>query len=272
MSYQPNNNKALGKLVAWGAIAAVALVVYVASSRQADNTIGPSEMANRAAGGRNPILATLEPSFKEATASGVGVVILVDASGSMGDTVKGANGRPEQKIAIARSCAMNLVQQVQKFTQQHPDNKVLMGVRAFNNNSTRVLVPLGPPNADIAAAGIASLDASGDTPIGDAMIAAAKDLGASGLTRTHILVITDGENTAGYNPADVADAISRLNEDRRPAMYFVAFDTSAKPFAPLVNSGAAVLSASNGPELQTRLDALLTGKILVEAPEPAKAK
>ena len=69
--------------------------------------------------------------------------------------------------------------------------------------SVRTVIKLGPPDPSAAGDAIARMTPEGDTPIGDAMIAAKRDLDATGLSKRHILVITDGENNKGYSPANV---------------------------------------------------------------------
>lgn len=107
----------------------------------------------------------------------------------------------------------------------------------------------------------------GDTPIGEAMILAKKDLNRTGFARTHILVLTDGENTTGVDPQRVAEAITGLPEDSRSSVYFVAFDVAESHFNAVRDAGALVLPASSGSELAQALDYILTGKILAEQPE-----
>ena len=96
------------------------------------------------------------------------------------------------------------------------------------------------------------------------MIAAKRELDATGLTRRHLLLVTDGENTDGYDPEKVAAAINRRPEAERPSIYFVAFDIAANRFEGVRNAGGLVLGAANAKELNDTLDALLRGQILVE--------
>src|SRR5437867_7630577 len=98
------------------------------------------------------------------------------------------------------------------------------------------------------------------------MIAAKLDLDATGLSRRHLLVVTDGENTHGYSPSDVAAVISAQAEGERTSIYFVAFDIGAEKFNTVKDAGGMVLAASNAVELNQTLDYLLTGKILAEQP------
>ena len=94
-------------------------------------------------------------------------------------------------------------------------------------------MPMGPPDRE-RADGSASrgCDADGGTPIGNAMITAKRALDATGLTRRHLLVVTDGENTDGFAPERVAAAIGRRPDAERPSIYFVAFDVEANRFEP----------------------------------------
>ena len=77
--------------------------------------------------------------------------------------------------------------------------------------------------------------------------------------------MTDGDNTSGRRPDDVAREIWRKSEGA-VQVYFVAFDTSPEKFAFLKEVGGEVLAAGTGPELKTALDGVYQGKILAEAP------
>ena len=86
----------------------------------------------------------------------------------------------------------------------------------------------------------------------------------NGLSRRHLLVVTDGENTDGFDPELVTAAINRRPEAERPSLYFVAFDIEAKRFARVRDAGALLLGASDATELNSTLDSLLRGQILIE--------
>ena len=98
------------------------------------------------------------------------------------------------------------------------------------------------------------------------MIVAKRNLDATGLSKRHILVITDGENTTGYSPSDVTQVISSQSDMDRASIYFVAFDVAAAKFNSVREAGGLVLAASNETDLKGTLDYLLTGKILAEQP------
>lgn len=201
---------------------------------------------------------------------GIIAAVLVDTSGSMKEEVRDEGGIERPKIEIARRCVVNLFKQAEQFAREHPDQRVELALYEFSVRGSgprcRVVLPAGAPSAKAAAAAVARLRPEGDTPIGDALLFARGELAQSGLAHQHLLVVTDGANTKGLPPAEVVSALSRLSDEQRPSTYLIAFDVDAKVFAPLESAGAMVLSASGGPELQSTLDYLLSGKILAEQP------
>jgi Mg-chelatase subunit ChlD len=210
----------------------------------------------------------LAPATAVAQKEGLAAAILIDASGSMDDEVEAENGRDEQKIEIARRAARDLVEQFVRYAEAHPGEAVQLGLYEFSERSgepdCRPIVSMGVPDRERAAAALRRVRAKGGTPIGNAMIAAKRELDATGLTRRHLLVVTDGENTDGFAPERVATAIARRPELERPSIYFVAFDIEARRFDRVRDAGGLVLGAANARELNDTLDSLLRGSILVE--------
>jgi hypothetical protein len=83
-------------------------------------------------------------------------------------------------------------------------------------------------------------------------------------------VITDGENTIGYLPGDVARVIAEEPEADRAGIDFVAFDVDAEAFDPVKEAGGLVLSAGSEKQLSDALDSIVTGRIFVPPPpEPS---
>jgi hypothetical protein len=219
---------------------------------------------------RNPIEDILKPAASAQYRDGVAAAILIDTSGSMLDKVKDSDGARQPKIEIAQRAALSLVDQFDKYAREHPEKPILLGIYEFSDRGgspCRTVIELGKPDVDAARAAIMRMRADGDTPIGDAMIKAKLDVDATGLSKRHILVITDGENTKGYSPSDVTRVISKQADQDRASIYFVAFDVAETKFNAVRDSGALVLAASNETDLKGTLDYLLTGKILVEQPE-----
>jgi Mg-chelatase subunit ChlD len=203
-----------------------------------------------------------------AAREGLAAAILIDVSGSMADQVLNESGGREAKIDVARRAGRDLVDQFARYAADHADEPVMLGVYEFSalpgKPDCRTIVPMGPPNVAQAQSALAQINADGDTPIGNAMITVKHELDATGLTRRHLLVVTDGENTRGADPGGVAVAIGRRPEAERPSIYFVAFDIAESRFASVRDAGGLVLAASNARELNDTLDSLLRGKILVE--------
>ena len=210
----------------------------------------------------------LTPSNTAAAKEGLAAAIVIDVSGSMDDDVVGKDGRKEPKIEVARRAAIDLVEQFAKYAEDHSAERVMLGLYEFSRRrgepDCRPVIPMGPPDRKRAASAIATLEPDGGTPIGQAMITAKLELDGTGLSRRHLLLVTDGENTDGFRPEHVAEAIGRRPDAERPSMYFVAFDIEASRFARLRDAGGLVLPAANARELNQTLDALLSGKILVE--------
>ena len=199
---------------------------------------------------------------------GLAAAIVIDVSGSMDDRVTGEDGRRARKIDVARRAARDLIEQFAAYAEEHKDEAVLLGVYEFsrrdNKPDCRPIIPMGPPDRTRADSALARLDPEGGTPIGQAMITAKKALDGTGLSRRHLLIVSDGENTDGFRPEEVAAAISRRPDAERPSIYFVAFDIEARRFNGVREAGGLVLSAANARELNDTLDMLLKGKILVE--------
>jgi Mg-chelatase subunit ChlD len=211
----------------------------------------------------------LAPTSPVTVREGLAAAILIDVSGSMRDSVAG--GSPyvrEPKIEIARRAAADLVDQFARYAEEHRDETVLLGLYEFSDRprepACRPILSMDVPSRARAKTALSDVRADGGTPIGEAMITGKRELDATGLSRRHLLVVTDGENTDGYGPEEVAAAIARRPEAERPSIYFVAFDIAANRFEGVRNAGALLLSAANARELNDTLDTLLRGKILIE--------
>jgi len=209
----------------------------------------------------------LEPGAAEAGAlrDGLAAVVLIDVSGSM---KRDAPGSRDSKIVIARRAATDLVEQFAKYADDHPAVPVQLAIFEFSSERSggdvRQVVAMGRPDRASAARAIQGMRADGGTPIGNAMVTGKRALDATHLSRRHLLVVTDGENTDGFEPGDVARAIEGRPFDERPTLYFVAFDVEARRFNAVKNAGGFVMEAASGKALGETIDSLLRGKILIE--------
>jgi Mg-chelatase subunit ChlD len=193
---------------------------------------------------------------------GAAVAILVDTSGSMKEPAPG-DSRP--KYVVAREAIEAMLDATDAFIARRPDFPVKIGIYSFSS-SVRVLRPIQPYDKTAVRATIENLPRpGGGTAIGDAMREARPDLYRAGVYRKYLLVVTDGDNTNGRSPDDVAREIYRKSEGAVQT-YFVAFDTTPEKFAFLKEAGGDVIGAGTGAELKTALDGIYQGKILAEAP------
>ena len=269
MSILQSSNRPQGKRSPLGIIVGLVILLIIIGRFRSANRVSPpgKQTYHPPAAAKNP----LESLFTPTTAirrPGVAAAILLDTSGSMSETVD-AGGRRQPKIDVARQSLVSLVRQSEQFAAAHPDKKIELALYEFSSRShanVRQILPPGAPDTAKAEKAMAGVRAEGGTPIGDAIIRAKRDLDATGLSRQHILVITDGLNNQGYNPADVASAIGRLPEDARASLYLIAFDVAASQFNAVRDAGGLVLPAGNAQDLQQTLDYVLTGKILAEQP------
>lgn len=250
-------------------LALIALVLIVKNcSRDERGPQRDETRATRAEREVDEIGQQLAPAKTVEARDGLAAAILIDVSGSMAAAVGGRDGGKEPKIDIARRAALDLVNQFASYAKDHKDEPVQLGLFEFSRRSgeqdCRTILPMGAPDRDQAASAVERLRADGGTPIGQAMIVAKRALDDTGLTRRHLLVVTDGENTDGVAPDRVATAIGKRPESERPSIYFVAFDVEASRFSRVRDAGGLVLSAANAKELNDTLDTLLRGKILVE--------
>src|SRR5262249_13607668 len=106
----------------------------------------------------------------------------------------------------------------------------------------------------------------GNTPLGATLGAAGHAVLESPLGHKHILIITDGMNTAGPAPGTVLPRLKQqaAQQGTTLSVHFVAFDVDAKVFEPLKRQGATVVAASDEKQLNTQLQFILQRKILLE--------
>jgi Mg-chelatase subunit ChlD len=193
---------------------------------------------------------------------GAAVAILIDTSGSMRDRAPG-DERP--KYVIAREAVESMLDATDAFVAKRPDFPIKIGLYTFSS-SVWMLQPIQPYDRNAVRVALANLRLpGGGTAIGDAMREARPDLYRAGVFRKYLLVVTDGDNTNGRPPDDVAREIFRKSEGA-VQIYFVAFDTSPQKFAFLKDVGGDVIGAGGGDELRQALNGIYQGKILAEAP------
>jgi Mg-chelatase subunit ChlD len=246
----------------------VLLAVLITSRRRRETHVRRSdESAPPAAAAAAPYARSADENL------GAAVAIMVDNSGSM---AKRAGGDSRPKYVVAREALQQMLASTDSFIAKQPGFPIKVGLYQFSS-TVRPLVPLQAYDRAALRRALESMEApNGGTAIGDAMDTAREALYQSGIIRKYILVVTDGENTDGRSPDDVAREIARRSEGA-VRMYFVAFDIDAQKFSFVREVRGEVLGARDGLALRASLDTIYRGKILAEAvdageslPSPAK--
>jgi hypothetical protein len=225
-------------------------------------------------------LTVLVASATSAAAAdeGVAVAIVYDTSGSMKDPVKDEAGKFSPKYVIANRALVAIANRLQTFATNSAASsprKIDSGLFVFRKDGPSAAIPFGPFNATALTAWARGFSApNGGTPLGNTLSTAGQAVLKSGLTRKHVLVITDGMNTIGPDPAA---ALAKLQQEAGQkqtsvAVHFVAFDVDAKVFAGVKKLGATVVGAANESQLNTQLEFILEKKILLEEEEPPTKK
>jgi hypothetical protein len=200
---------------------------------------------------------------------GVALAIVYDTSGSMRETVLDQSGKRSPKYEIANRALIAIARQIETFaTNKATPRKVDAGLYIFEGQGAKPVVDFGPFKAASFESWARNFNQpTGSTPLGNALNTAGHAVLNSPLSRKHVLVITDGNNTAGPPPASV---MPRLKE--RVSVHFVAFDVDAKVFEAVKKQGATVVGAANEAQLNNQLQYILQRKILLEDEEPPKKK
>ena len=215
---------------------------------------------------------------RAAEEDGVALAIVYDTSGSMKEAVRDATGKLAPKYVIANRALEAVARRVETFatnTAAGGPRKIQAGLFVFAGNGARPAIPFGPFNAQAFHSWARTFSTpSGGTPLGTAVDAAGAAVLNSGLTRKHVLVITDGINTVKPDPAEVMPALKRQAEQKQTGLsvHFIAFDVDAKVFDGVKKLGATVVGAANETQLNTQLEFILAKKILLEDEDPPTKK
>ena len=238
---------------------ALAALVPWALGCEANGRRERSRDARASQDGEQPA-ATYQAEVEESL--GAAVAILIDTSGSMRQDAPG-DTRP--KFEVAQAALEAMLDATDAFIARRPDFPIKIGLYSFSSN-VRMLLPIQAYNRGAIRDALAQLPRpGGGTAIGEALRAARPALYRAGVFRKYLLVVTDGENTSGRSPDEVARDIF-LRSEGAVQIYFVAFDTSPQKFAFLKEAGGDVLGAGSGAELRKALDEVYQGKTLAEAP------
>src|ERR1017187_3314446 len=167
---------------------------------------------------------------------GVALAIIYDTSGSMHDAVRDSNGKSAPKYVIANRALVAVAKQIQAFASSSAGpapRKVQVGLYVFSGDSAREAVKFGPFDEALLQQFARDFSTpSGNTPLGNALTVATRKVLSSPLSHKHVLIITDGMNTAGKTPAEVMPTLKRQAEQKQTtfAVHLGAFDVDATQF------------------------------------------
>jgi hypothetical protein len=223
-------------------------------------------------------LAGILPVTLRGAEEGVALAIIYDTSGSMKEPVADASGASAPKYLIANRALLDVTRQLQAFATNAATGaprKIDVGLYIFQNEHAREVVKLGPLDAKAIERWASRFSSpNGNTPLGNALTTAAHAVLDSPLSRKHVLIITDGLNTAGPPPQVVLPRLKQQAEQSHSSfsVHFVAFDVDARQFAPLKKLGATVVGAADEKQLNSQLLFFLKHKILLDDEEPRKTQ
>ncbi len=239
-----------------GRLAIAALMPWILGCESPPSSSASTKAAREAAATEAPYQSDVDEGL------GAAVAILVDTSGSMHEQ---APGDSRTKYVVAQQALTEMLDATDAFVAKRPDFPIKIGIYSFSSHVRLIRPILAYDRAAIRQA-LAGLPApGGGTAIGEALHEARPALYHAGVFRKYLLVVTDGNNTTGRSPDEVAREIWDKSEGA-VQIYFVAFDTSPEKFAFLKDVGGEVIGAGTGPELRQALDRIYQGKILAEAP------
>src|SRR5580765_1558459 len=166
------------------------------------------------------LAAIIATSFHSVAAQedGVALAIVYDTSGSMKEQVRDRNGKLSPKYVIANRALEAISRRIQTFTTNTTGGSrtVDAGLFVFDGSGAKQAVKFGPFEASAFQRWAQRFSApEGGTPLGSALTAAGQTVLNSGLARKHVLVITDGINTVGPDPAAVMPRLNQLAEQKQ---------------------------------------------------------
>ncbi|MCG3136815.1 MAG: hypothetical protein HJJLKODD_00651 [Phycisphaerae bacterium] len=192
------------------------------------------------------------------------VMILLDTSGSMENSVSAAGGEQGAKSEFARQALKQIFDYTATWQKSHPDKVLLVGLSTFSSAVTTqyALQEFSGVETNQILAQVPR--PAGGTAIGLALQSGYEALYQSGCVRKHIICITDGENTSGPAPARVARQLYQQTGGE-VELHFIAFDISARYFSFVPEVSGHVVEAASGAILQQQLSYIYEKQILAEA-------
>jgi len=117
-------------------LALVLLVVIVKNCSRDENA--PSRREARDERVLRDLDEQLKPEGAAEPREGLAAAIAIDVSGSMAEKVTGRDGSKQAKIQIARSAALDLVDQFASYARDHKDEPVQLAIYEFSARATLI--------------------------------------------------------------------------------------------------------------------------------------
>jgi hypothetical protein len=208
----------------------------------------------------------------------VAVAIVYDTSGSMRESVRDSSGRRSPKYVIGNRALETLVGRIEAFQKKEAaagasTKPILAGLVVFDGTGAKEVVKIDTFQPEKLRNWARNFtNPNGPTPLGAAVETAGKALLAANAEARHTLVITDGMNTAGPDPASTIARLTKNADEKNATLFFhfIAFDVNANVFAPIKKQGATVVAAADEQQLNGQLEFILEEKILLEREDPNK--
>jgi hypothetical protein len=203
------------------------------------------------------------PQPAQGGAKSIGVVILIDTSGSMKSPVADRDGRSRPKHELASEALSEILRQAGDWAKAHGDRPFNLSIQHFSGSAHPVL-NMGRFDHDTtqqAVNGIPKPD--GGTAIGLALQAGWNTLKPVQAEKQYILCITDGENRDGPEPQTIAPQVYE-DSGKKVEIHFIAFDVRGDLFEWVKQYNGSVVSASNKEQLDKELKRIFSSRILAE--------
>ena len=194
---------------------------------------------------------------------GAAVAILIDTSGSMREP---SAWRWRPKHLVARDALETMLAPTDAFVARRPDFPIKIGLYSFSSEVRRLRRVQPYERAAIGAGPGALPRPGGGTAIGEALAGRVEISIARACSGNIFWSLTDGENTSGRRPDEMAPR-DLEQEPRRRADLLRGLRYQPGEFGFLKEAGGDVFGAGTGGELLAALDGIYQGRILAEAPD-----
>jgi hypothetical protein len=212
------------------------------------------------------LLASVCLFVSVASAADVALAIVYDTSGSMRQAITATSGRAEPKYVIGNRALDTVATRLETFTAS--GKSLDLGVVVFRGKEADTALPLARFDAPAFRTWLHGQTApDGATPLGEALAAAGHMLLDAAAPHRHLLIVTDGANTAGIAPVAALRRLqdAALRRETPVFVHIIALDIAPRTFAALQQQGATLIGAADEKQLGAQLDFILENKILLEA-------